>query len=726
MSSPWSIPQISVSQPVRGPGTQIPFQFAAQAVTLTRTPGSQADEGAVTYVTSTPTPFITVGAWVQIQLYGKNWYGVVTSGPDFLLTDGTAVNTVTSSAGNRIEIRFRDTRVFLKWDTIFGVFNREVVKMENGERLRYYRHLLPRSYRRQRWIYSRRPLSAGQILNLIFTSDTVGTAWRRFYHADLAQPIYELDAYSGKPMDEIIQEINDACGLTMTVEGGPFDLRWMRKGVGTLDWFPERSDEQNLQLTWSGAPQRIIVVGDRNLYLLMNLPMSPDWASGYEAFWPGDGRWFEEIYNYGSTSDGVRFNAIADDNVAEGRPVGHQLALARAMEITVAEYATLKGSAVWQDWRKFGGVSRMNMPVWLYLQDVVFRAFRPPQAWNIAGSVVTDSMEMVDTLPAKITHDPSTGIMAAKLTTVVEGNGYAIAKGFNLTPEHLSNVGSDRFDLQAFISSRELWRQVNFQIDQSGEDGRFIVFDEPVVTAEADVAVDAVTMTVNKVAAVNAQARYRVPEVRASLAFLWDKYFLKWPVNLPETVRDERVNVQGLHAEYLVGPAVVTDLNNNLRTYGVGQTGEIFYADGFSADAKASGLAETLLRRQFVIQDGKYVIKLIEGDVLPDMNGLISRMTVTRSGRDGEGNTATIELANERIEPGRSSYRKPMELDRVARSQSLIPGQAELMREANQMRLLAADTRRGGAGARARGRAVAEYFQVGRNGVATKPVRVAQ
>jgi hypothetical protein len=61
-------------------------------------------------------------------------------------------------------------------------------------------------------------------------------------------------------------------------------------------------------------------------------------------------------------------------------------------------------------------------------------------------------------------------------------------------------------------------------------------------------------------------------------------------------------------------------------------------------------------------------------------------MSVVKSGQDGEGNTATVEFANERTEPGRSGYRKPMELDRVARSESLLSGQAELMQQVNRLR----------------------------------------
>jgi hypothetical protein len=722
MPTPWSIPQIAISPPVRGPGTQVPFEFIAQSITLTRTPGSQADEGALSYVPSEPMQFVTVGALITVQMYGQTWHGVVTNGPDLMTATGNAFNTTTSSAGNRIELRFRDTRLFLKWDTIFGVFNREVVRMVNGERQRYYKHLLPRNYRRQRWTYSTRPLTVLGILNLIFGADTVGTVWQRVYHPDQFEAVaYEVDAESGKPMDELIQELNDACGLTMALQGGPFRLVWMRRGEGILSGFPERSDEQNLQLTWSGAPQRMIVVGDRNLYLLMNLPMRADWCVNYEAFWPVDGRWVEDIYQRGSTADGTRFNAIAGDSDANGRPVGHQLAMARALEITVGEYAVLRGDASWGDQRKFSGLARMNMPVWLYLQNVVFRAFRPPAVVRIAGAdVVTDSMEMVDSLPARIEHDPALGTMSAKLTTVVEGNGYAIAQGLNVNPEHMANVNIDRFDLQTFITGKDLWRQVAFQIDQSAEDGRFIVFEEPIITTDAGAATEAVTVTANRVPAINAAARYRVPQVRASLAFLWDKYFLTWPSTLSAAVRDERVNVPGLHAEYLVGPAQVTDRENQPRSYGAGETGEIFYADGHSADAKGAALATILLRRNYVIQDGKYVVKLQEGDVLPDLNGLISRISVMRS---SAGNAATIEFANERTEPGRSGYRKPMELDRLARSEHLVAGQAELRVEANKHRLIAQDMRRNGLSQR-QADAARRLLNIGRSEVATKPTTI--
>jgi hypothetical protein len=111
-------------------------------------------------------------------------------------------------------------------------------------------------------------------------------------------------------------------------------------------------------------PTWVRVVGDRNLYQILNLALVPDWAPGWEEFWD-EQVFLNWVYHHGEAQPGVTFEALPSLNPADPENViGWQLAVARASELAVADVASLRESissdgAQFLDHRLFGGHARL-------------------------------------------------------------------------------------------------------------------------------------------------------------------------------------------------------------------------------------------------------------------------------------------------------------------------------------------------------------------------------
>ncbi len=658
MSSAWSQPVVVVQQPLRGPGTQEKAQFVAQSISLTWSWGHSPASAVITYVDQDPTGRLNVlvGASMSITLFGKTFWGICKTAP-----------TLLSSGGNRWTAEFIDRREYLQWDRVFGAFNMPDTRIVNGFRKRRYWHILPQDWAAHKKTFTTTPYSAATILDYIFAFNaenfpgrgTVNQVWQRTYHPDqIAVAAPAIDMLSGKSLAEALLEISERQGTVFTLMGGPNSLVWARKGEGTLPDAPLTSDNQSVGTTLSGHPTRRYIVGDRNLYTVLNIGMVPDWNRAWEAFWGSDLSLFmTEIYNLGARADGVRFNAIPND---EGHQEGRHLAAARALEITVAQYAAMRDDVVFDDRRKFGGRSRMDMPAALYLTQVVFRAFRPPAEVVINGVTrETIAMDITEQLTAKVDYDPKTGEMTAEIDQVVDSNGFVIVQGFNVGNELFRNIRPERFDLEAWVAGQKVWQDRPFTVDDSGENGRFIILDEPVVSTTDWV------MIVDKLAVMNARPTIALPRVQAALTFEAEQFVtLYGPLG-----RDGQENVPGLRVE-----AVVKN----------GVTVEVPYADGKTAVTKANEIAAALSNLQYWFAQGGFEIKLNPGDTITDLTGVMNRITIKCS---NEGQTAEIEFTSEL---GENFYQPERILDRRTRENSLLPGQEELRAQANEEKRLAA------------------------------------
>jgi hypothetical protein len=648
-----------VSAPARGPGGQESLTLHLQSLAYTWSWGSQPAQGGLTYVATGELPAIFNNSWIEVDVFGRTFYGVLQNGPG-RAADNSVIPTMRSSGGNTLEARFVDTRMYLQWDQVFGCWNRADVRIVNNRRVKRYWHILPANWASHRKTFTDTPYTAMQILESIFTAPTIETLWVRVYHADQAVfPVYEVDALGGRRLDELVTEITETQGLVFTLMGGPFRLVWARKGEVTAATpglsFPSSSDAQGLTYELTGNPTRVFVVGERNLYLVLDLGLVPDWNRNWE-----------EILDVDVLADDL-FTRVAAFNTVAGdieETQGRMLAAARARDITVREYAALRVDLDFADYRKFGGRSRMDMPAALYLQTLLFRAFRPPGTVTIRGvEVPIESLDVAQEMIAEITHDPDTGEMEADVTRTAGGNGYAIAKGYQAGSEIFKSIRPERFNVDNFETWTDGWQPVTFQIDDSGIDGKFMIFDQPILR------MDDVVQIVDGFAVLNASPTFQTPEVRAALTFEGDPYvFTAILAGSPGRAKDGTLNVPGLRGEYVIKGTSAT---------------EVPFADGFYANDKALQAAQPYLNKPWVYAKGSYQWKLREGDVLPDINPLIDRVTVECS---AGGMVCTVDLTAERPVRNRMYER---DLERWAALNAMMPGQKELKDQANVYRLLA-------------------------------------
>jgi hypothetical protein len=114
------------------------------------------------------------------------------------------------------KVRISDLRIFLQWIMSFGEFNRSRRSAVNGRTVlrRRFRHVLPDTrtgvlnFSLGKVTYTTTPLTAAQIMNLLFQSSSVATIWRCLYHVDQVNyPVYELDFSNGTRLDSALVQI---------------------------------------------------------------------------------------------------------------------------------------------------------------------------------------------------------------------------------------------------------------------------------------------------------------------------------------------------------------------------------------------------------------------------------------------------------------------------------------------------------------------------------------
>ena len=648
MSSPWA-PVAVAGAPSRGTVAQVDRTINCQSLQITLAWGISPAQAILTYVNDddqdTPVAPVSTGASLTITGGGHTLYGICKQD-----------SGVEGSNGESRTLEFVDTRKYLEDDLVFCAFNQPDVYTSavNGLRVRAYKHLYPDDFEGWNWTYTDKPLTAGQILDAMFAADTVLTAWVTVYHADqVSFPVFDINCLGGKKLGAAIQEVSDKQGLVVGLVGGPFRLVWVRKGEGAVPTFPANADMKRYGTSLSGNATRIVVVGDRNLYQVMNVPLVRDWVSAWEAFVVFE-LFAEDIYQRGTDpKTGRAFNSLEGD--AE-HYIGHQLATAYASEITVRQYVALRNDASFADYGRFGGRSRMDMPAALYLRTLLFRAFAPDLTsfQNIFGTGVS-TLNLEDRLLAKVTHNAATGLMTATTNAPVDGNGFAVVKGYRVGVDNFRTLKPEQFNENLFKNVSAIWQPIPFQIDDSGNGYRFLIFDEPVVVSE-----DLLTK-VDGHTVINASFTLNVPSARASLVFAAEPYIYRHGV----LGKDQAENVGSLRGEYVVNGSAIT---------------EVPYADGDYVNDKAYDIAQSLLLRQHYYAGGGYVVRGSNGTQL---TSVIDRVSF----QNGPGGwTEVVDFTTER---GKNYFEPERALDRATREETLLPGQSELQEQANMARLVA-------------------------------------
>lgn len=691
MASPCTI---SISSSPRSLTNGDSAVFTPSEAVLTWSWGLQPATALVEWVSATALPAIVPGCSVVIEIAGHVFYGMTDNLVERVASDGISLLQ-----------EFRDNREYLNWDVVNAAFNLHDARVVSGKYVRRYKHLLPVNFKTLTWTFTNTPYTAAQILNFLFASDTVGTNWQPVYHPLMNNPVFSLDYAQGQKLGQCLVDISEQLGLVFTLVGGPYTLYWELKGVGTLPGFPVNSDNRRSGSALSGNPSQIKVLGDRNRYQILNCPMQPDWLPAWQTFWDF-GAFVNDIFLNESTNAPV--NAGTSGVVPLGTPyraipndldhvVGYALAGARARLLTVSQYAdlvdarydsgletTLTGDS-YRDSRRYQGRSRLQLPVALYLSQILFRAFKLADNFTFRaanGSLIGEFGYDLDSKPiVEITHDPVTGQMnplkdgnGNYVVPDSSHNGYAIVQGYQVGQDAFGTLNPDYFDYTSWISAQTLWQVCPFQIDDSGEGTQFIVFDQPVINSGDLIKAAANALPSGRARGyLSATPTITIPPVMACLTVLGENFSLLRGTG----PRTDVANVAELHGEYLI--------------YAPGRVPvEQPYLDGSTATQKGQVYGDLLLNQQFYYQNGGYVVQGVDG---VSLSSVVDRITLRWNAR--EGLTKEVDWANERSRNvtvnafGTAVLQLPpeREFDRRSQLDPLFPGQDALRVEARQLRL---------------------------------------
>lgn len=655
----------------------LPPPFSGLDLSTTCAWGTRPGEARVRYIQGADVPPVPIMAVVHLGWENHAWTGVCLDDQE----------DVSESSGRVRSLRVVDTRQYLEWDTVFAAFNQRENRIVDGLLERRYWHVLPRDFVTGRRTFTSRPYSGRQVLEMVFGFTrgsrsphyTVETRWRLATHRILTQePVLDLDWLRGANLQQIAQEVADRLGLVVgVIPEDPWTLRFERKGYGVLPVFPETgnhfppfSNERRFGWSYSGTPTRVRVVGERSVYQVMDIELTPDWLPAWERFL--DLVLLEDdLFHRATDHLGRALNTLPNDtDQAQGR----FLASALAREITVGQYALLRhrrprprdvAGEEWRDTGMWQGRRRADMPAALYVTRILFRAFRPKDLRfpiSGAGFVPVESMEVLPRLLVPVSHDPITGRMQVDLDSPTDGNGYAIAQGYQIGADGLLTVQPEFFRLETWRSLQELWQAVPFTVDKSGERYPTVLFNDPMILSE-----NLVDM-VDGLPVIRADAVLRAPKVRACLVFAAEVFQHVEGVG----PRDRVELVANLGPEYVASASGGTRLV------------ELPYADGQTARTKARRIARAILDQPAFTVRGGYRNPGMNGQRL---HGLLDRVSCVVS---AQGAYEEIDFTTERLP---ASYESERRFDRIRREQLLLPGQSELKAEARALRLLSSSVR---------------------------------
>jgi hypothetical protein len=641
--------ELRVGAPPRGGAEVEAAQWALQRLTLNYALGTQPAQAEAQFIGSSPVP---VGAAVDLLLPNYSFPGICMHS-----------NLVIDAGGTRVSVRFADSRHWLWTDVVFGAFNQVDEQVVNGRRVRRWWHVLPADVEYARRSYTSTPYSADLILGYLLNAPTVESPWTWSFHAGLDTPALAIDAVNGRKLGDVVAEVLSKVGLEMFLTGR-YHFAFARLGEGVPVNVPVSYTRANVGVGFSGAPNRVRLVGDRNRYQVLNVTMVADWATGWQKFYD-ESLFADFVYrNLNNPETGTPFTT--DD----AEQLNRWAAAAYAHRITLKEFSaagqfpagTVAGD--FEDFRWFAGRSRMEMPVVLYLRQVLFRAFRPSLAlFNAGGRLVpVNDLRLIEENLVAVDHAPGNGAMSHTVDAAVDGEGYAIARGYQVWREGFRDMKPERIRVADWQNFSNLWQRVKFQVDES-PGGQFILCEQPVIKMnELVTEIDGllVLKAVTEVAG--------VPDVQAALTFEAERFSYVagngwW---------DEVQYLGGLRAEYVRAGGVNTELP---------------FDNGDTATQVAGLIAGSLLDRSFTVVSGGWEYPGTTGQGL---NGQISRVVVSLSPE--RGLTEEVDFALTRVQ---SSFVPEADLTRSRQVERLFPGGDALHQEAQALERIARVLRNG-------------------------------
>ena len=655
---------VNVAGAPRGQGAQGTLKFGVQSIHGSFAWGGTPGSASIVYVNNHAPNM--VGQLMTIQLDNHFFAGICK-------TD----TANTSSRGDLREVQFVDLREFLSWDYVYCAFNMPIRRWVNGVWRKRWWHIYPSDFDTYTKTFTDAPLLAWQIVSALFSAPTVGSPWSwnltgngLFPGGLMNAPVYAFDCLNGQRLDAALNDISARGGLVYTLDPQPMNnyrLVWMRKGYGLLPLpltvtMPANSDERRWGLSLSGNATNIRVVGERNRYLVLNVPLTPDWNTAWEQFLNSDAFFVDIFQHEKDPVSGVPYTNFPND---PEQWQGANAAKVRALQLTVSEYVQLRNARVagggnaFADHKKFSGRSRMDMPATLYLQSLVFRAYVPNVTGivNVRGQTVgLDSVNILDSMNCRVTYDPLTGAMSADPATLADGNGVGIVQGMVFGQDLFELVKPERVNALFFSATNRPWTATSFQIDDSGEGQRFIIFDQPCFTSEN------LLNTVDGYQVLNANPVLHAASAQAALTFELEPYSY-WKGSYPQVGRDRAEYVSGLCAEY-VGTA--------------GHYQEILFGNGQTADAQADVIANSLLLCQYFYNSGGYKVVRKNTPLGTPLDNLVDRVEVNFNP------SGFIEVVDLTMERERAHFEPERDLERRTLQNSLFPGQQQLQQTARE------------------------------------------
>lgn len=541
---------------------------------------------------------------------------------------------------------------------------------------------------------------------------TIETEWERQYHRDLELfPVYNLNWLTGETLGSALTQISNQLGLVFTLnhQKSAFTLQWVRKGEGRLPVygstgvFPMNSFNRRTGIAFSGAPTRIRVIGGRNRYQVLDLPAVPSWNPLYQQFVFNQAKLVKIIYDWGVITirkkNGKPFTItikeagdynlntaekLDDDEKDTENVKGWLIAGAQARTITLAGFDSLQDRIQarldklypnrsrkkldWLDNLLYKGQSRNNMPVWIYLRNVVFKAFKVPAEsiatsfFNAKGNRVSiRSCEVGAQLLRDVSHDYFSGIMRVDERTPTRGDGYAVIQGYAIDAKTLAQYNPDRFDNAEWLRAQNLWQEVPFDLDPNdGTGSPTLLFGSAIIKSRD------LFDKVDEKAVIKAKPTFTFPAARVCLSF--DAEYL----SLIQGVggRDKVASVPNLKGFY------VTSARSE------GGVVEVPLEDGVSVGARAAEIAQAELRSPVLYHGGGYTIALEDALNIGSSLGLSSMFDRININISASGSTVQVDFTKERQ---RNTFVPERELDHAIVRESVFPGYEKLKEEVNDL-----------------------------------------
>lgn len=568
--------------------------------------------------------------------------------------------------------------------------------VDNAEpnRGRVFSHIVPSQWAAQVRSYTTEPVSAAQILRSAFKSALGSFGFTLNLHPDQNEPVFDVDANSGMTLAALLQKLCEEQGLQVTLDGSR-TLRFERRGQGTLVIPGPPAQLSSDGEAMSTDPTKVRVVGDRTLVQVNNISLEPDWKQGWEKF-ISEPAWLDEVER--------TFGPFSTDSA------GRAERAAKAREVTMRQYLSNVGSDSdnLADRGRWGKASRLNMPVWHYLNSIVYRSYRVPRDRMLYGLPMC-GLEIHESLLAGVGVADEGGQIHYRSEPVElypQAAACVIVRG---QPLDLLVAAERDSVVRRLKNLREEWSEIaDFTVDASNHSIRFA---SPMFIDGNPASGESVLLYPNKgeggfanvteglgedsdyLGLVVPNPGYKISpaEVKISLTFRLGKFFKDFGTGQRWTTH----NVPDL-AEHLldtnnsgsISHALVGDHSGGLSapTPPSGLK-EIRYDDGETAAQKAERQAAGAIQKSGVERSGQYVRRGAAGTAV---SGVIDRVTISITRE--KGIEETVEFSKPRVSREFVSSR---DFGRRVRTEELFEGQTELRREVQQLRGIAKLDRQG-------------------------------